>query len=92
MSNSRVRRSGGGKPAGMRDDEAIRGAKAWYRERYNHPDNVHLVAYTELLKNVSRFHKSTHTLKDTWKLYAKFLHGQLRFIIVTVPSVHLVQK
>ncbi|KAF8522706.1 hypothetical protein BU17DRAFT_64183 [Hysterangium stoloniferum] len=51
-------------PAGMQDDEAIRGAKAWYREsKYSHPDNVHLVAYGELLKNVSRFHKSTHTPK-----------------------------
>ncbi|KAF8522718.1 hypothetical protein BU17DRAFT_86611 [Hysterangium stoloniferum] len=51
-------------PAGMQDDEAIRGAKAWYREsKYSHPDNVHLVAYAELLKKVSRFHKSTHTPK-----------------------------
>ncbi|KAF8504985.1 hypothetical protein BU17DRAFT_71578 [Hysterangium stoloniferum] len=53
-----------GKPPGMQDDEAIRGAKAWYREsKYNHPDNVHLVANTEQLKNLSRFHKSTHMLK-----------------------------
>ncbi|KAF8515138.1 hypothetical protein BU17DRAFT_93836 [Hysterangium stoloniferum] len=60
----------------MQDDEAIKGPKAWCREsKFNHPDNVHLVAYTEQLKNLSRFHK-THTLKTRG-------HGQLRFVTAT---------
>ncbi|KAF8522731.1 hypothetical protein BU17DRAFT_86634 [Hysterangium stoloniferum] len=52
----------GGKPAGMQDDEAIRGAQAWYRER-----------------------KHVETI-------CQIPAGQPRFLTVTVPSVHLVQK
>ncbi|KAF8515103.1 hypothetical protein BU17DRAFT_68054 [Hysterangium stoloniferum] len=55
-----------GNPTGIQEDEAIRGAKAWYRgSKYNHPYDVHLVAYTELLKIVSRFHESIHTPSGT---------------------------
>ncbi|KAF8496334.1 hypothetical protein BU17DRAFT_103451 [Hysterangium stoloniferum] len=55
-----------GKPTGIQEDEAIRGANAWYRgSKYNHPYDVHLVAYTELLKIVSRFHESIHTPSGT---------------------------
>ncbi|KAF8498313.1 hypothetical protein BU17DRAFT_103119 [Hysterangium stoloniferum] len=55
-----------GKPTGIQEDEAIRGANAWYRgSKYNHSYDVHLVAYTELLKIVSRFHESIHTPSGT---------------------------
>ncbi|KAF8494042.1 hypothetical protein BU17DRAFT_59548, partial [Hysterangium stoloniferum] len=51
---------------GIQEDEAIRGAKAWYRgSKYNHPYDVHLVAYTERLKIVSRFHESIHASNGT---------------------------
>ncbi|KAF8591626.1 hypothetical protein K439DRAFT_1610928 [Ramaria rubella] len=51
-----------GKPTGLREDAAVRGAKQWYRaSRYNHPHDVHLVAYTELLRIVSRFHESVYS-------------------------------
>ncbi|KAF8515112.1 hypothetical protein BU17DRAFT_68060 [Hysterangium stoloniferum] len=49
-------------PTGIHEDEVIRGAKAWHRgSKYNHSYDVHLVAYTELLKIVSRFHECIHT-------------------------------
>ncbi|KAF8514669.1 hypothetical protein JB92DRAFT_2718976, partial [Gautieria morchelliformis] len=51
-----------GKPTGVTEDAAIRSAKAWYRRsRYNHTHDVHLVAYTELLRIVSRFHEKVYS-------------------------------
>ncbi|KIJ22679.1 hypothetical protein M422DRAFT_196896, partial [Sphaerobolus stellatus SS14] len=50
-----------GKPTGLEEDETVRGAKAWYRSGINKASgdkyDVHLVAFTELLMIMTRFHE-----------------------------------
>ncbi|KAF8530244.1 fungal-specific transcription factor domain-containing protein [Hysterangium stoloniferum] len=50
-----------GKPSTIKEDPIIRNSSDWYRRSaFNHPYDVHLCAYTELLRLVTRFHE------DVW--------------------------
>ncbi|KDQ12615.1 hypothetical protein BOTBODRAFT_413596 [Botryobasidium botryosum FD-172 SS1] len=45
-----------GRPNTIREDWIIRNSKDWYkRSKYNHPYDIHLCTYTQLLRIVARF-------------------------------------
>ncbi|GJJ09088.1 hypothetical protein Clacol_003310 [Clathrus columnatus] len=51
-----------GKPHVLREGELSRKAKEWWRcSLYNHPYDLHLVSYTELLRIVTRFHEQVYS-------------------------------
>lgn len=51
-----------GKPSTIKEDFIIRNSTDWYkRSAYNLPYDVHLCAYTELLRLVTRFHEEVYS-------------------------------
>lgn len=51
-----------GKPSTIKEDWIVRNAEEWYiRSRFNHPYDVQLCAYTELLRMVTRFHEEVYS-------------------------------
>ncbi|KAF9467566.1 fungal-specific transcription factor domain-containing protein [Collybia nuda] len=46
-----------GKPSTIKEDYIMRNAENWYRKsKYSHPYDIHLCAYSALLRIVARFH------------------------------------
>ncbi|KAF5376493.1 hypothetical protein D9615_008666 [Tricholomella constricta] len=46
-----------GKPSTIKEDYIMRNAKEWYKKsKYNHPYDVHLCAYSALLRIVAKYH------------------------------------
>ncbi|KAL5501248.1 hypothetical protein ACEPAH_9635 [Sanghuangporus vaninii] len=59
-----------GKPSTIKEDykqlSIIRNSKDWYkRSKYNHPYDVHLCAYSSLLRIVAAFHEEIYSDKDS---------------------------
>lgn len=51
-----------GKPSTIKEDFIIRNSTDWYkRSAFNLPYDVHLCAYTELLRLVTRFHEEVYS-------------------------------
>ena len=51
-----------GKPSTIKEDFIIRNSAEWYkRSKYNHPYDIHLCAYTQLLRLVTRFHDEVYS-------------------------------
>ncbi|KZT35974.1 hypothetical protein SISSUDRAFT_1050554 [Sistotremastrum suecicum HHB10207 ss-3] len=54
-----------GKPFTIKEDFIVRGANNWYRSnQYNHPYDIHLCAYSRLLRIVARFHGEVYSNPD----------------------------
>jgi len=45
-----------GKPTGVPEVPLVRAARGWYAQQSAHPYDVHLCAYTALLRTVGQFH------------------------------------
>ncbi|KAL0948305.1 hypothetical protein HGRIS_010897 [Hohenbuehelia grisea] len=55
-----------GKPFTIKEDHIMRNSKEWYKaSAYNHPYDVHLCAYTALLRIVARFHEEIFSDPDS---------------------------
>ncbi|KIJ37500.1 hypothetical protein M422DRAFT_781631 [Sphaerobolus stellatus SS14] len=54
-----------GKPSTIKEDFIVRNAADWYRRsQYNHPYDIQLCAYVELLRLVTRFHEEVYSDKN----------------------------